>query len=920
MSDRPGEHRGEHDRLSSITETREQDVKRSKPLWNVPAAFTPLVGREQDVAAICALFAQPGICLVTLLGAGGIGKTRLSLEVARQLRGSFADGVCFVSLAAIRDAELLFPIIAQELALQDADRSWKEQMWEFLREKRLLLILDNFEQLLPAASLIEELLVACPLLHVLVTSRVVLHSAAERQYWLAPLAVPDLQQLPGSEEIAHYAAIELFAQRARALQPDFQITPANATVIAGICARLDGIPLAIELAAARIKLLPPQALLPRLTHSLQVLTKGLPTQPTRQQTLRSAIQWSYDLLNTREQRIFRLCSVFSGGFTLSAIEGLATHLDETGGELAEMTLDDVESLIDKSLLQAPRQENGDEGEARLNMLETIREYGLECLQASGEMAAARRAHALVYVKFAEEQTTAQTGAALEQTFRRLEREHDNLRAAMTWLLEENATAERRPPEELALRLGRALGVFWLARGYLHEGWAFLEQALPDSPGGDRRDQSAPSPTMNRGATNRETTNREATAWAFRFAADIIMRLGNVARAEALLTESLQRFRALEDRENIASCLRGLGWIAHQKRELEQARTFYEESLALYKELGHGQGIASTLLNIAFIEQTRGDFGQARALLEESLALHRALQNKTGIYSTLYQLAQVIFGAEEPPPVNQIRLLLEEGLDLAREAGDKRAAAAMQGMLGWLSFRQGNLPVAALQVEACLQFFREGGDRLIAGSYLELLAEIRTAQGDYTAAQALFRESLAISKELGEETDELTATCMEGMATMAVAQGYHAWAVRMWAAAAAWREAREFPEMPAIHVLRAREIAAVRAFLGDALFEPLWTEGRAMSPDQALSARWLPSPTQPPSSTSKKKPLAYPSGLSAREVEVLRLVAQGLSDAEVADRLIVSPRTVTTHLTSIYNKLGVNSRVAATRFAVENHLI
>lgn len=896
MPDRAGEHGEKHDRLLSITETRQQDITRFKPLWNVPVAFTPLVGREQDVANIRALLAEPAVRLVTLLGAGGIGKTRLSIEIANELRGSFADGACFVSLAAIRDAELLFPAIAQELTLQDADRSWKEQMWEFLREKQLLLILDNFEQLLPAVSLIEELLAACPQVRVLVTSRSVLHSAAEQQYWVAPLAVPDMRQLPGSEEIARYAVVDLFAQRARALQPAFQITPANAATIAGICARLDGIPLAIELAAARIKLLPPQTLLPRLAHSLQVLTRGLPAQPTRQQTLRNAIQWSYDLLNTQEQRIFRLCSIFSGGFTLPAIEELARHLDETGGELAEMTLDDVESLIDKSLLQAPRQE-GDE-EARMNMLETIREYGLECLRTSGEMEAVRCAHALVHVKFAEEQAAARAGATREQAFKCLEREHDNLRASMAWLLEENAETERAQKKDLALRLGCALGMFWLARGYLQEGWAFLERALQDGDG-------APTHTQ---------------ALAFRYASDIIMRLGNLGKAKILLAESLRHFRTLEDHENIASSLRGLGWIAHQKRELEQARALYEESLTLYKELGNGQGIANTLLNIAFIEQTRGDFGQARVLLEESLVLQRALQNKTGIYNTLYQLAQVIFGAEEPPPINQIRLLLEEGLDLAREAGDKRAAAAMQGMLGWLSFRQGNLAVARLRVEECLQFFREGGDRLITGNYLELLAEIIAAQGDYTTAQALFKESLTIAKAIGEETDELTATCMEGMATMAVAQGYHAWAVRLWAAAAAWREAREFPGMPAMRVLREREIADVRAFLGGAPFESLWAEGRAMPPDQALSARWLPSPAQPASSASKKKPLSYPAGLSVREVEVLRLVAQGMSDAKVAEQLIVSPRTVTTHLTSIYNKLGVNSRAAATRFAVEHHLI
>ncbi len=587
MSDRRGEHVREHDRLRPTIGNRQQDSAAPKPLWNIPAAFAPLVGREQDMENVCALLVQPAVRLVTLLGAGGIGKTRLSIEIANTLRGAFAGGACFVSLAAIRDPELLLPTIAQELALPDADRSWKEQMWEFLREKRLLLVLDNFEQLAQAAPQLEDVLAACPWVQVIVTSRVVLHIPAERQYLLAPLAVPDIRQLPDSGDIARYAAVELFAQRARALQPAFQVTPANAAIVAEICARLDGIPLAIELAAARIKLLPPSALLPRLAHSLDILTKGQSTLPTRQQTLRNAIQWSYDLLNTQERRIFRLCSIFSGGFTLPAVEALVETLAETGGATgrgkpltgainrplqAGMVLDGVDSLIDKSLLQAPRQE-GDDEEVRLSMLETIRDYGLECLQASSEMEAARRAHALVYLKLAEEPAAPQTGLAREQPFNYLEREHDNLRAAMAWMLEESRDNEREQKKELALRLGSALGMFWMTRGYLQEGRAFLEQALQSN-------ESKATPVQAR---------------AYRFASDIIMRLGDLDKAEMLLADSLQSFRALGDRENIASCLRGLGWIAHQKRELAHSRALYEEGLAMYKELGNSQGVANTLL-------------------------------------------------------------------------------------------------------------------------------------------------------------------------------------------------------------------------------------------------------------------------------------------------------------------------------------
>jgi len=349
----------------------------AQPVWaapnNLPAQLTPFIGREMEEAAVCSLLRRPEVRLLTLTGTGGVGKTRLAFQVAADLLEVFDDGAYFVSLAPISDPNLVLPAIAQTLDLKETpDRSPLEHLKAYLRTKQLLLLLDNFEQVAGAAPLLVELLQACPDLNILVTSRAVLHVTGEHEFLVPPLGLPDLAHLPESEALGQYPAIALFVQCARALKPDFQLTQANARSIAEICTRLDGLPLAIELAAARIKLLSPQALLARLSQRLQVLTSGARNLPARQQTLRNTIAWSYNLLDGQEQRLFRRLSIFVGGCTLEAIEALCRALDD--GEAAIQVLDKVASLIDKSLLQQVEQTNG---EPCLMMLETIREFGLD---------------------------------------------------------------------------------------------------------------------------------------------------------------------------------------------------------------------------------------------------------------------------------------------------------------------------------------------------------------------------------------------------------------------------------------------------------------------------------------------------------------------------------------------------------------
>jgi predicted ATPase/class 3 adenylate cyclase len=609
---------------------------------NLPVQSTPFIGREQEMATVQHLLRRKDVRLLTLIGPGGTGKTRLGVQVAAELSEDFADGVFFVDLAPISDPTLVVPTIAQTIGIGEAsDQTLLERLKEEMQQKQALLLLDNFEQVVVAAPQVADLLSACPQLKVIVTSRQVLHVQAEREFAVAPLALPDPKRLSDLAVLSHYAAVALFIQRAQAVKPDFQLTNANARAVVEICARLDGLPLAIELAAARMKLLPPQSLLGRLGQRLIVLTSGVRDVPARQQTLRNTIVWSYNLLDAAEQRLFRWLSVFVGGCTLEAVEAVCGSLGNDAGHV----LDEVASLIDKSLLQQTEQEGE---EPRFVMLETIREYGLECLTTSGEMEDTQRAHAMYYFALAERAASEVTGPQQAAWLERLEREHGNLRAAMSWSLGRGRAGESM---EMALRLSGTLQRFWMVRGHYSEGRNDLERALAASEG----------------------VAASVRAQALNTAGSLAFAQGDNEQAVALCEESLALFRDLGDRRGIAYSLYWLGEAARDRGDLSTARSLIEEALVLFREAGEKERVAWSLSTLGELDSFQGEYTRAHALCGESLVLFRNLENKEGIAFSLFALAKLLFVSQGDPA--RVRSLLEEELALSRELGNKNAIAA-----------------------------------------------------------------------------------------------------------------------------------------------------------------------------------------------------------------------------------------------------
>jgi predicted ATPase/class 3 adenylate cyclase len=767
---------------------------------NLPLQFTPFLGREKEVAAVGQLLLRDGSRLVTLTGPGGIGKTRLALQVAAELAEHFTDGTWFVSLAPISDPELVIPTISQVLGLPEArDHAPLEHLKSTLKEKKMVLLLDNFEQVVSAVMSVANVLAACPRLKVLVTSRAGLHVRAEREYPVPALLLPDMTHLPDLLALSQYAAVALFIERAQAVNPEFQVTNSNAPAVAEICVRLDGLPLAIELAAARIRLFSPQALLTRLGQRLPLLTSSARDVPARQQTLRQTIQWSYDLLTEAEQSLFLRLAVFVVGCAFQAVEAVA---DSVAQEQTSV-LDTVTSLLDKNLLRQMEQEDG---EPWFLMLETIREFGLEALSKTGELEAARQAHAAYYLQLAEAAAPELFGPQQKVWFHRLEREYNNLRAALSYLLE---TGGDKESIEMALRLGVALWWFWPVRSHAHEGWTFLGRALERSEG----------------------IAVTVRAKALYVAGHLAWFLGNLNLSEELCQQSLALFREGGDLAGVGEALWNLGLASWQKGELATARFHLEESIKLNKETGDKINMAWSLTALSVVNMDQGEYTQGYSHAEESLLLFREKGNTRGIAFALNQLA---FGHMEEGDAVKAQLLYEESSALFKEIGDKTYERRALCGLGRVAFLQGNLSLArSLLEEASITFQGEEDpwDQNSKAWALSHLARVVAFEGDSVKARALYEQCLAISKQAGFTID--TPFHLEGLAAVAAAQGALPWAARLWGGAEVLREGMGMPIPPAYRADYERSVAAARSQLGEQAFTAAWAEGCSMTLDQVL---------------------------------------------------------------------------------------
>jgi predicted ATPase/class 3 adenylate cyclase len=701
---------------------------------NLPAQPTPLIGRETEAAMVCERLRQAETRLLTLTGPAGTGKTRLGLQVAAALLDAFADGVYFVALAPIRDPSLVLSPIAEAMEIRETgDRPLLDHLKEHLREKQILLLLDNFEQILSAAPLVAELLKAAPRLKVLVTSRAVLHLRGEQEFAVPPLAMPDRKRLPPIPVLSQYAAVQLFIQRAVGVSPGFVVTNENAAAVAAICHCLDGLPLAIELAAARIKLLPPKSILTRLESRLRLLTGGARDLPARQQTLRGAIAWSYDLLDESEKLLFRRLAVFVGGCTLEAAEAIS-------GEIQNLDiLDGVVSLVNKSLLCL---EAADGSEARVWMLETIREYGLECLKESGEAEQIHRQHARYFLDWAEQAEW--TG---------FEKEHDNLRAALAWL-----TANEEA--EAAFRLASAVWIFWYLRGHWTEGRERLRelQALPDA-----------SPL--------------ARAMLLRQAGQLTYLQSDYPAARSLLEQSIILYRGLRNTDNLPSALNALGEVAATQGDYETACSLFMESLALLQAQGKTRDIAWAMEALAGAAQQQGDYELARRFIREGLVLFEEVGDQRGISSALTYLAEQ---ARAQGDLSIARSLHEKSLAIRRELGNKAGIAGSLANLAMVVASEGDYQTARTLCQESLSLRRELGDRLSIAMCLERIAALASLQGQPVHMARLLGAAEALREAVGAPLQPADRADYERHVETARA------ALGETAFTAAWSEGRSMP--------------------------------------------------------------------------------------------------------------------------------
>lgn len=812
----------------------------------LPLPLSSFIGRETELDTLHSMLAA-GARLITLIGPGGVGKTRLALEMCTREASRYSGGAIFISLESLLLPDLVLSELAFKLSIgQKGDSTPLESIITALESKQILLCIDNWEHIVEASPQIVPLLAACPDIQLLATSREALRIRGERVFQVEPLRLPSTDVRLLKDNIANEAIIQLFVERAREVKPRFQLDEGNAQTVAEICALVDGLPLAVELAASMMRALSPQALLVRMKNrptpahrssAVESLGRGARDLPTRQQTLKAVIGWSHKLLEPVERTVFNQLAVFAGGCDLGAAEAVCRVEDSNRRPFLDILL----ALVDKSLLLS----KGTDDEPRFAMLQTIQEYALLKLQEERELYETHKRYALYYCDLAERAVRGLNGSGGPVWGKILEREHENFRAILSWSLNHDHIA-------IAHKLGGYTWRFWSERGLYTEGRGWLDKILAlegDVPSNDRAN-------VINGAGGLATMQNDFES------------------ATKYLTQGLMLRKEVRDMPGVAASLRNLAIVAGRQVEYKIALARADESLEVAREIGDRSGVTNGLLIKSWILSLQSDFEAAYTTTLEALAIAKAIDHKSLIARAL-------------------------------------------GILGELELCRNNYEQADQYVTQAREILNSLGLVAELSHYDHTQGKIALRRHRLAEAEKYLFDSLRETSRANDIYGIINA--LEGVACLEVARSTPDDAAQLWGACDAARQASHIPRSVYDSAFCDYYIRVAKAQLKESDYRQAYQTGKAMTLHLAvqLAMDLFAAETEKPASSATKP--SFPAGLTAREVEVLRLVAQGLSDNEVAEKLVLSPRTVNAHLTSIYSKLGVNSRVAATRFAIDNGL-